>query len=144
MRFAYYPLRILDGRLPLLAARRPAHHRQHHAGNEARAHRRGQEHIGRRHFLGLGRAFHVGGGAELRSIADFAQGSLGRNVRIGRPRGLTGLPPAQSGPAFATLAGLVLFAAAEVPDIWHMAAPPKPSGGGGRLVSMIEKLRGSL
>nr|WP_310523051.1 cell division protein FtsA [Polymorphobacter sp.] len=86
----------------------------------------------------------TGGGAELRSIADFAQGALNRNVRIGRPRGLTGLPPAQSGPAFATLAGLVLFAAAEVPDIWHMTAAPKPSGGGGRLATMIEKLRGSL
>ncbi|PZN92839.1 MAG: cell division protein FtsA [Alphaproteobacteria bacterium] len=86
----------------------------------------------------------TGGGAELRSIADFAQGSLGRNVRIGRPRGLTGLPPAQGGPAFATLAGLVLFAAAEVPDIWHMPAPTRSTGGGGRLASMIEKLRGSL
>ena len=86
----------------------------------------------------------TGGGAELRGIADFAQGALNRNVRIGRPRGLTGLPPAQSGPAFATLAGLVLFAAAEVPDIWHMTAAPKAAGGGGRLAMMIEKLRGSV
>ncbi|WP_188946185.1 cell division protein FtsA, partial [Polymorphobacter multimanifer] len=61
----------------------------------------------------------TGGGAELRAIADFAQGLLGRNVRIGRPGGLVGLPQAQSSPAFATLAGLVLFAAAEEPDIWH-------------------------
>ena len=86
----------------------------------------------------------TGGGAELRSIAEFAQGALNRNVRIGRPRGLTGLPPAQSGPAFATLAGLVLFAAAEVPDIWHMSTPTKQTGGGGRLLTMIEKLRGSM
>lgn len=61
----------------------------------------------------------TGGGAELRGIADMAQGILGRNVRIGRPSGLIGLPPAQSGPAYATLAGLVLFAAAEEPDIWN-------------------------
>lgn len=61
----------------------------------------------------------AGGGAELRAIADFAQGVLGRNVRIGRPGGLIGLPQAQSSPAYATLAGLVLFAAAEEPDIWH-------------------------
>ena len=86
----------------------------------------------------------TGGGAELRGIADFAQGALNRNVRIGRPRGLTGLPPAQSGPAFATLAGLVLFAAAEVPDIWHMRSIVKPTGGGGKLAMMIEKLRGSM
>ena len=87
----------------------------------------------------------TGGGAELRAIADFAAGALGRNVRIGRPRGLTGLPPAQSGPAFATLAGLVLFAAAEVPDVWHAPALPKGrSGGGNPFTQMIEKLRGSL
>jgi cell division protein FtsA len=86
----------------------------------------------------------TGGGAELRSIADFAAGALGRNVRIGRPRGLTGLPPAQSGPAFATLAGLVIFAAAEVPDIWHQTMAPKSPGNNGRLATMIEKLKGSL
>ena len=86
----------------------------------------------------------TGGGAELRAIADFAQGALNRNVRIGRPRGLTGLPLAQSGPAFATLAGLVLFAAAEQPDIWHMPSVQKSPGGGGKLATMIEKLRGSM
>lgn len=86
-----------------------------------------------------------GGGAELKAISDFAAGVLGRNVRIGRPRGLTGLPPAQSGPAFATLAGLVLFAAAQEPDIWHQPVSNRPAAGsGGRLATMIEKLRGSL
>jgi cell division protein FtsA len=64
----------------------------------------------------------TGGGAELRGMADYAQGVLGRNVRIGRPTGLAGLPQAQSSPAFSTLAGLVLFAAADEPDIWHSAA----------------------
>ncbi len=88
----------------------------------------------------------TGGGAELRAIADFAQGALGRNVRIGRPRGLTGLPQAQSGPAFATLAGLALFAAADIPDIWHSGPAPGPKSprGGGRVLTMIEKLRGSI
>lgn len=86
----------------------------------------------------------TGGGAELRAIAEFAASSLNRNVRIGTPRGLTGLPPAQSGPAFATLAGLVLFAAAEVPDIWHMTAAPRGPKNAGRFGTMIEKLRGSL
>lgn len=86
-----------------------------------------------------------GGGAELKAISDFAAGVLGRNVRIGRPRGLTGLPPAQGGPAFATLAGLVLFAAAQEPDIWHQPVTTRPAAGsGGRLATMIDKLRGSL
>jgi cell division protein FtsA len=36
----------------------------------------------------------TGGGAEMKGIADYAQGALGRTVRIGRPRGLTALPEA--------------------------------------------------
>jgi cell division protein FtsA len=59
----------------------------------------------------------TGGGAELRGMADFAQGVLGRTVRIGRPRGLIGLPPAHSGPGFATLAGLVHYAASDPLDL---------------------------
>ncbi len=87
----------------------------------------------------------TGGGAELRAIVDFAQGALNRNVRIGRPRGLTGLPPAQSGPAFATLAGLVLFAASEVPDIWNNPPPAKaPPGKGGLFATTLEKLKNSF
>jgi cell division protein FtsA len=58
-----------------------------------------------------------GGGAELKGMADYAQGALGRSVRIGRPRGLAGLPEAHSGPAFATLAGLAQFAAAAPVDL---------------------------
>lgn len=59
----------------------------------------------------------TGGGAELKGIADYAQGVLGRAVRVGRPRGLAGLPDAHSGPAFATLAGLVQFAASNPLDL---------------------------
>lgn len=59
----------------------------------------------------------TGGGAELKGIADYAQGLLGRSVRVGRPRGLIGLPDAHSGPAFATLAGLVQFAASGPIDV---------------------------
>jgi cell division protein FtsA len=90
----------------------------------------------------------TGGGAEIKSIADFAQGVLGKNVRIGKPGGLTGLPDAQSGSAFATLVGLALFAAEDLPDLWN--AKPSPGvmrpgkGGGGRLQQMVDKLRSSL
>ena len=59
----------------------------------------------------------TGGGAELKGIADYAQGVLGRAVRIGRPRGLIGLPEAHSGMGFSTLAGLVLFAASDPIDL---------------------------
>jgi cell division protein FtsA len=59
----------------------------------------------------------TGGGAELKGIADYAQGVLGRSVRIGRPRGLPGLPEAHSGPAFATLAGLAQYVASNPVDL---------------------------
>ena len=59
----------------------------------------------------------TGGGAELAGIAEFAQGALGRPVRIGKPPALRGLPEAHATPGFATLAGLCLYAAADPVDI---------------------------
>ena len=59
----------------------------------------------------------TGGGAELAGIADYAQNALGKPVRIGRPPALKGLPEAHSVPGFSTLAGLVLYAAADPVDI---------------------------
>ena len=71
------------------------------------------------HFVGpIGRqVVLVGGGADLKGIADYTQIALGRAARVGRPRGLHGLPDAHSGPAFATLAGLVLYAASDPVDL---------------------------
>ena len=75
----------------------------------------------------------TGGGAELNGIADYAQAALGRSVRIGRPRGLTGLPDAHAGPAFATLAGLAFYAASDPIDLRAVAPPQtvhRPRGAG--------------
>src|SRR3546814_14658963 len=72
----------------------------------------------------------VGGGADLKGIADYTQSALGRAARIGRPRGLHGLPDAHSGPAFATPAGPVLYAASdpvELPDLPIMAQDKHPN-----------------
>lgn len=74
----------------------------------------------------------TGGGAELKGIADYAQAALGRSVRVGRPRGLTALPEAHAGPAFATLAGLAYYAAANPMDLRALPSPDqivyRPSG----------------
>jgi cell division protein FtsA len=59
----------------------------------------------------------TGGGAELAGLADYAQAALGKPVRIGRPPQLKGLPEAHGVPGFATLAGLVLYAAEDPIDI---------------------------
>jgi len=85
----------------------------------------------------------TGGGAELKGMADYVQGVLGRSVRVGRPQ-MPGLPEAHSGPAFATLAGLVQFAASEEVDLSafkiQQAQPQKAAGGGmmQRLVSAFK------
>jgi cell division protein FtsA len=63
----------------------------------------------------------TGGGAELKNIADYMQGVLGRAVRVGRPRTITGLPEAHSGPAFSTLVGLAMLAGSGTGDIRDLA-----------------------
>jgi cell division protein FtsA len=77
----------------------------------------------------------TGGGSELKGIADYAQGVLGRAVRIGRPS-LRGLPEAHSGPAFATLVGLAQFAASNELDLRKVVsdAPSAPRPAGGNIV----------
>ena len=87
----------------------------------------------------------TGGGAELKGIADYAQGALGRTVRIGRPR-LPGLPDAHSGPAFSTLAGLAQFAASDELDLGGRFSPPPsampgPATSGSVLQRLISAFR---
>ncbi len=75
----------------------------------------------------------TGGGAELKGLADYVQGALGRAVRLGRPRGLNGLPEAHSGTGFATLAGLVHYAASDPLDLRSIASDQlvtRAAGGG--------------
>jgi cell division protein FtsA len=84
----------------------------------------------------------TGGGAELKNIADYMQGVLGRAVRVGRPKTLTGLPDAHSGPAFATLVGLACLAGSGTGDIRDIALGQvtnrKPAAGMfGRLVAAM-------
>ena len=88
----------------------------------------------------------TGGGAELKNIADYMQGVLGRAVRVGRPRTITGLPDAHSGPAFSTLVGLVFLAGSGSSDIRDIAlgtvTQKKPATGMfGRL---IDAMRGGF
>jgi cell division protein FtsA len=84
----------------------------------------------------------TGGGAELKGIADYAQGVLGRAVRVGRPA-MPGLPEAHSGPAFATLSGLALFAASNELDLRSGFATPDSEGkaGGGVFQRLIAAFR---
>lgn len=55
----------------------------------------------------------TGGGSLLPGVREMAARMLGRQVRIGRPAALRGLPELATGPAFATAAGLLAWAAGE-------------------------------
>lgn len=51
----------------------------------------------------------TGGAAQLTGLPELARRILGRNVRIGRPLGVSGLPASAKGPAFAAAAGLMIY-----------------------------------
>ena len=80
----------------------------------------------------------TGGGSELKGIADYAQGVLGRAVRVGRPS-LRGLPEAHSGPAFTTLVGLAQFAASDELDLRAAMSsrPSAPKTASGNIVQRL-------
>lgn len=51
----------------------------------------------------------TGGASQLAGLPEAARRILARNVRLGRPLGVTGLPEAAKGPAFATTVGLLIY-----------------------------------
>lgn len=55
----------------------------------------------------------TGGACQLPGVREMAARMLGRQVRLGRPAALRGLPELASGPAFATASGLLAWAAGE-------------------------------
>ncbi len=56
-----------------------------------------------------GRVILTGGACQLTGLSDLASRILGRPVRVGRPLGISGLPEAAKGPAFAVAAGLLVY-----------------------------------
>ena len=52
----------------------------------------------------------TGGGSQLLGVREMATTLLGKQVRLGRPRALPGLAESVSGPAFATVLGMLEYA----------------------------------
>lgn len=87
----------------------------------------------------------TGGGAALAGIADYAEGVLGRHVRVGTPRGIADLPEAQQGSAFTTLTGLLRYAADDEPSPWEEGlAVHRPGDGRSAMARMWHMLRASF
>jgi len=56
-----------------------------------------------------GRVILTGGASQLTGLVELATRILGRQVRIGRPLGVAGLPEEAKGAAFAAAAGLLVY-----------------------------------
>lgn len=89
----------------------------------------------------------TGGASQLSGLPDAARRILARNVRLGRPLGVTGLPEAAKGPAFATTVGLLIY-----PQVASFESEYGKNGGlrfratgtGGRLQRMSQWFRESF
>ncbi|MCX7305238.1 MAG: cell division protein FtsA [Hyphomicrobiales bacterium] len=88
----------------------------------------------------------TGGASQLQGLPEAARRILGRNVRIGRPLGVAGLPEAAKGPAFATAVGLMIYpqvAGFESRD-GKVASRLRMTGTGGRFNRMSQWIRDSF
>ncbi|PLP60257.1 cell division protein FtsA [Mesorhizobium loti] len=88
----------------------------------------------------------TGGASQLAGMPEAARRVLGRNVRVGRPLGVAGLPEAAKGPAFSTAVGLMIYpqvASFESGSAFGVSRF-KMTGTGGRLHRMSQWLRDSF
>jgi cell division protein FtsA len=92
---------------------------------------------------GLGRAAGTrvvltGGASQLVGAREMAQRILNRQVRLGRPSGLRGMPDSATGPAFAVSAGLLHWAAGEGRTLSDLdLADEQPAGLVRRIVNFL-------
>jgi cell division protein FtsA len=75
----------------------------------------------------------TGGGARLRGLVELAEHLFSLPVRIGRPRGITGLPEEFCQPEFSTVAGLLIYGAKAA-----RSAPPAPVSWGRKLKDLLK------
>lgn len=88
----------------------------------------------------------TGGASQLTGLPEAARRILARNVRIGRPLGVSGLPAAAKGAAFSTAVGLMIYP--QVAELEEHAAQggmlSQITGGNGRIARMGQWLRDSF
>lgn len=65
----------------------------------------------------------TGGGSQIPGLGELASKVLGRQVRLGRPLRVRGLPQAATGPAFSSAVGLCLHAAYPQDECWDFQIP---------------------
>ncbi|MEM7215529.1 MAG: cell division protein FtsA [Pseudomonadota bacterium] len=72
----------------------------------------------------------TGGASQLNGMVEVARRILSRNVRMGRPMGIAGMPEAMKGPAFSTAVGLLIY-----PQIAAIENFSRPSSFGNMLMT---------
>lgn len=81
----------------------------------------------------------TGGACQLAGVRELAARILNRQVRLGRPAALRGLPDSASGPAFATATGLLAWAAGEGRNMHDIElGPERPTGLFRRFVNFLK------
>jgi len=82
----------------------------------------------------------TGGACQLAGVGELAARMLGRQVRLGRPLALRGLPELATGPAFATAAGLLTWAAGDDRRFRHVDSEPElPAGIVRRFINFLKE-----
>jgi cell division protein FtsA len=76
------------------------------------------------------RAVLTGGACQLAGTRELAQRVLNKQIRIGRPQGLQGLPAASTGPDYATAVGLLQAGATMPPESFNPDLPIMPPTSG--------------
>ena len=81
----------------------------------------------------------TGGASQLPGVRELAQSVLDKQVRMGKPNKVMGLAEAAGGPAFATCAGLLVYAAQPQMDASRLLPLPQPEQAGlvGRVGSWL-------
>ena len=88
------------------------------------------------------RAVLTGGACQLAGARELAGRVLNKQVRIGRPQNLPGLPAASSGPDYATAVGLLLAGATMAPEVLNPDPATRPDQNAGK--GWLGRLTGGL
>lgn len=88
----------------------------------------------------------TGGSSQLAGLPEAARRVLGRNVRVGRPLGVAGLPEAAKGPAFSAPVGLLIYPQVADFESGQIRAGymPRMTGTGGTFQRMSQWFRDSF